>query len=618
MTPAANRRGESRLPSRRISFSSPRFRGSGTRQILACLCLLAVSFALYSPSLGFSFQFDDQLFLQDSNVQHGNWRALSWPPAPRFLTWLTFLAQYQWSGPDAAWFRLFDLALHSLNALLVFLLLQHLLARFNGKPGIRLIPALAGALWFATHPVQIESVVYVYQRSTLLAASLAFAATWVWLRRRDEQKLPVVLAGVLYLAALACKEYVVLLPLGWWLMDSRFSQGGRTRPNLWAPLALTGAALLGMVVWIARSPDPTLGFSFSSSHQYLTAQVTVFWIYLGLITGTVPLNLDHHVLPLLPEDPLFWLALGGILSLLLGAFALRRREPLITVSVALFFVFLLPTSSLIPSPDLAFEHRLYAAMLGLAGLVAWATAKLLGMQEQTAGRTLPSRALVNVGLLALLILTLLLDFRTEQRLRVWRDPVRLWSDAQSKSPDKYRPNLNLGVTLMGSEPERARTYLRRALQIGPGQPEAHRSLGQLEWNMGNAEQARRFWERALELDASSAATHTALGQLLASANDFVAAREHLERAITLDPEPLAPYFLLAQLHFRFGFYQETIGWAEKGLQRHSEEAGLWLLLAEAVSAQANWSRAAELYREALRRDPSLATAWQGLEQSLRK
>ncbi len=549
--------------------------------------LIAALGLVYAPSLPYPFQFDDQLLVRDGNLAAGNWRALLWPPVPRVLTWLTFLAQFQLSA-DPFWLRLPHLLLHLVNALLLGAIVRRLLGEDS-----RAAAAAAGlaALLFALHPVQVESVVYVYQRSTLLAAFFALLATWLWLRGPGSGWLP----ALCYVLGVASKEYVVLLPLSWWLLDGLRGHW-RPRRALWPPLLAGGAAVVVLSAWLAFGAEPTLGGSLRDSGRYLITQLTAFWNYCALILTVRPPNVDHHVVPWQPSSLRFWASLTGISLLLAGVYAVRRWRPEATFLGALFFLFLLPTSSLVASPDAMFDHRLYAALAGVAGLAALALRDVLEAS---------SRPLRLAGGALLLMLPVYLGLLSWTRVPAWREPVTLWRDAQAKSPAKYRPNFNLGVLQMERDPAESRRYLSRAARIAPGEPSAHRSLGQLEWEEGSLQRARRHWETALGLDSDHAETHAALGQLLLRQRDFVAAKRHLDRAHQLDPALEAPYLLLARLHLEFGFLEEAIDWAERGLTRHPEQAQLWLLLGQAVYLRANYERAEELFREALRLDPEL-------------
>ena len=151
---------------------------------LSCALLVAAAaFLVYWPSLGYPFQFDDSLLLRDYNAPNGRWMPFFWPPKPRVLTWLIFLIQYQFHGLNPIPYHAFSLLLHAANSVLAFFLLRLIFQHFPLPPrqemasGVEaiirkrpffLFPALSGALIFALHPLQTESVLYIYQRSTLL------------------------------------------------------------------------------------------------------------------------------------------------------------------------------------------------------------------------------------------------------------------------------------------------------------------------------------------------------------------------------------------------------------------------------------------------------------------
>ena len=69
--------------------------------------------------------------------------------------------------------------LHFINGLLVYLLLHRLAAERWG--------ALAGALFFLLHPVQVESVAWMSQRKNLLALLFFLAAFLLYTHFRDSR-----------------------------------------------------------------------------------------------------------------------------------------------------------------------------------------------------------------------------------------------------------------------------------------------------------------------------------------------------------------------------------------------------------------------------------------------
>ncbi len=585
------------------------------RRLLPALILAAVIAAAALPAWLFlhsPFQFDDDLILRDDNVRLGRWQEVVWPPRPRMLTWMTFLIQYQLHGPNPVPFHAFNGLLHGLNSALVLLILSRILGGGNRTSArSRLyLPALFGALLFAWHPLQSESVFYIYQRSTLLAGLFSLLAILAYLARR-----PLGAASSFALGAL-CKELALALPCALWTARG-FLRG------LWRPdrllLSLAGATLLAIVgfyIWIGVSGEQTLGGDWKRSLEYAAAQAKVVWLYVLLSIFPWRLNLDWDIVP--PEG---WTDLSLLLPLAawiaVAAAAVRWRTRLGTAGLFMswFVIFLLPSSSLIPSQDLMFEHRTYLAMLGVAGMGGLLARRALEWSENAKGGVRPWRRRLTAAAASLVLAASLAA--VVQRGEVWSDDIALWRDAARKSPGKYRPNFNLGVLLIESLPREALAHLRRAIEIDPDQAGAHRSLGQALLLSGDRDGARRAWQQALLLEPDDPSTLTALGQLKALQREFFEAKKLLQRAARLDPLAWRPHFHLAELNLAFGFIPEAIRHAEMGLERSPAQLPMRLLLADAVRWSRNYPRAAELYRECLASAPSDSRIHYRLARTLR-
>ncbi len=574
------------------------------RKSLLALGLGLLVFSLYWPSLAYPFQFDDQLFLRDDNVRLTRWSAFLWPPTPRVLTWLSFTAQFAIWGEDPAPLRLLNILLHVANSVLVLLLVFKLQNLFPIPRSDELwrAPLVAGLL-FALHPLQTESVVYIYQRSTLLAAFFSLLALLLWSHRSVAGRRLLFSLGSLIcfiLAALA-KEHALVLPIVLWAYD--FYRSGRLRPEpiLDASFAIS-LFLTGVFLWWSKaSGDATIGAG-GESLTYARTQVQVIWRYLRLFVLPLGQTIDPHVVPVR-----HWLAAGWWVQLfllisLLGTIALTYRSQRRFSFWLLFcFLWLLPTSSVVPSQDYMFEHRTYLPLLGLAGALSVLLAGVSMSGWRFGGVA---------GLLALTLGTL-----TWQRIQVWRSEVSLWGDAARKTPTKYRPVYNFGVTLRSSSPDRAEEYLKRAIQLGPAIPLAYRSLAELKWYQGDLKSAEELWRVALGIDSDHRETLLALGRLHLEKKEFFEAQGYLRSAVVEKPTDWQARYLLGELYYGFGFTQKALDQAEKGLTFHPRQAVLRVLLADCVRRQAGWNRAIELYREALLDAPGNSRAHLGLAES---
>ena len=87
---------------------------------------------------------------------------------------------------DPRGYHLTNLLLHAANAVLVWLVLQALLRRLVGAPAhVRsTLAAAVGALFFAIHPLRVESVAWATERRDVLSGFFWLLALLAYLRAR--------------------------------------------------------------------------------------------------------------------------------------------------------------------------------------------------------------------------------------------------------------------------------------------------------------------------------------------------------------------------------------------------------------------------------------------------
>ena len=148
---------------------------------------------------------------------------------------------------------------------------------------------------------------------------------------------------------------------------------------------------------------------------------------------------------------MFLVGFIGLAAMLFAVFKLLRhpRYRWAGVGSAAFFILLAPTSSIIPSRDFAFEHRLYLPMLGFALFAAFWLSRLR------------YRNVVLGCVIAVLSLL------TVQRGSVWASDVRLWEDTTRKAPRKARAWFNLGGAYLGADHGRAREAFSTSIALQP-------------------------------------------------------------------------------------------------------------------------------------------------------
>ncbi len=523
--------------------------------LLTVLTLWAGWGALRNP-----FHFDDALFLQSAQVtEPAGLLFLIQPAQSRQLTYLTFYWNYQVGKANPAGFDLVNLLLHLANVIGVYAFASLLVrgaADAPSAPSWLPIPLAAAAL-FAVHPIQSEAVNYVYQRSVLLAAFFSLLSMNAWLlgmRARWPWMLRAV-AALSFVLAVASKESALVLPgililYVWTRADDWrcFRAQLFARWKAWVPLAAAMILGLSWLLFGLRSAgDRTVGLPLTrGSLRYCLEQAQVFATYLRMLVWPTDLSVDHdfRAAPLLSLYAMLCVALvAGIVAALIR---FRRVSPTLCFLAGSFLVLLAPTSSFVPSADLLFEHRLYLPMITGSVLLAWGGAVLV-LGRGSFGRL---RQAAWIACMVFVVATCALLFR--QRTWIWGDNVRLWEDAVSKAPWNARAHYNLGVSRLGTDPERAREAFLEAVELRPGYAAALYNLGWLAQKAGRFGPAEEYYRKTLDADPLHWQSHQMLANLSAMRGDLQGALGEFREVARIRRDYWPAYQSMAGLQVQMG------------------------------------------------------------------
>jgi hypothetical protein len=185
---------------------------------LVCVVAMALIVALvYIPFLHNGLIFDDHNLFTNLSVY--DYATTPFSSGPRTFPYFT-LGIVQVLFHSIAAQRTVSLALHIACACLLFSLLRNVLERcrstnvpISSSPNY--VVPLAGATWFALNPVAVYGAAYLVERTIVLATLFSLACLCVFVRGfRTRSTSDVIVAAVLYSAAVFCKEHAVLLPFG--------------------------------------------------------------------------------------------------------------------------------------------------------------------------------------------------------------------------------------------------------------------------------------------------------------------------------------------------------------------------------------------------------------------
>lgn len=526
---------------------------SGSRSaalVAAAVLVLATAGAYLAGGLEGPFLFDDlTAIVENGSLDGGSPAELLWPAADtsaagRPLLNLSFAASLAASGLDARAFRLANLGLHAANALLVLWLVRRTLESpfLDGLLRRAARPlALAASLVWALHPIHSETVLYVVQRSELLAAFFSLAALACAVRTADVQaaargSTPAsvrwsLLAGLCAVLGVLSKESAAVVPVLALLHDRTFVSGrfatALARRRL-LHASLFASWIVVAIVLVAAPRAQSVGFGLGGGPlEYARAQGTVVLDYMRLLAWPDALVFDYG--PLQGAEQALVPALV-VLALGAGSVALWLARPVLGFAFVWFFATIGPTSSFVPIvTEVGAERRVYlgsTALVALAAALAWrALARLPRPASVVAGAVLVA-ALVALEARGIVL-----------RSRDYRSDLAIWTTVVERRPANARGHYNLGVALSDlGRPLEAVPHYREAVRLDPAYAEAHDNLGAALAMSGDLAQGLVHARRAVELAPTDAHPWSNLALTLYASGDPRQALQPAERAIQLDPE----------------------------------------------------------------------------------
>jgi tetratricopeptide (TPR) repeat protein len=414
---------------------------------IACVTLVAWGGALWG-----AFQFDDfGNVVRDAATTDATALAERLTHGLRPLTRLSYFADAQLFGMQAAGFLATNLVLHLATVVLVFAV---------ARRRLDVAGACIAALVFALQPANGEVVAYVSGRSTGLVTPLLLGALLLHDRGRRSWAL------ALFVLACLAKEVALVFPalVVIWeaTRDTPRPRRAIVRDVAWyAGIAVAvGALLLALANYRA-----ILGYSMELRPvlDNVLANGRAIPIMLSLWLRPWALSPDHDF------DPSGHVAasivgLVVVVAIPVAAFALRRRAPWLALAMAWAVFALLPTNSLLAKIDLVTEKPLYLAWVGPSLAIGAGLSALI-----------KRRAAIGAVAAALVVCTLAVaSFR---QASLWRDPIRLWQDATAKAPNKSRCWNNLGMAYLTAERDAdAVAAFERALRLDPDDTYASTNL----------------------------------------------------------------------------------------------------------------------------------------------
>jgi protein O-mannosyl-transferase len=532
-------------------------RRSGSRfGWLVPLALGLVTVAVFTPSLrGGWVDWDDPTnFLYNPYYRGLGWPQLRWMLTSSLMghwipvTWLTLGVDYAIWGMNPFGYHLTSLGLHAAGAALFYHVARRLLALAvpSTSPLSRGLGAATATLFFAIHPLRVESVAWVTERRDLTSGVFFLLAVLAYLKAHERP--PAARPGWRMAAlgaaalALASKSIVMGLPLVLVILDVYPLRRLGPRPRDWPseravwlekiPFAAL-AAVTAAVAYHAQRSDGHLTEATVATRVAIAAHNVWFHLWKTF----VPLNLSPiYELPLRvsPLEPPYLLSAAAALGITGATWLLRRRWPAGLAVWAFYLVMLAPVSGIVHTGyHLGADRNTYLPGAGFAVLIGALVASIA-----EAGRQRRLGAPVTASALALCaIWIVVLGLGARIQTGVWHDSETLWRYAIEIDSACSICHQNLAISL-GRRGNYAESVVEfnRALALRPDRSEFHGNYGLLLMQMGRRAEGLAALRYRLAHNPGDLTTRTNLGLALIEDGHPGEAIKELEAVLRVKPD----------------------------------------------------------------------------------
>jgi len=504
--------------------------------------LFALTFFLYLQTGAFSFvNLDDPEFITANPyvVQGLTAESVKWALTTQLQYWqpLVFLshqAVVSAFGMDPAAHHLLNALLHSINAVLFFLVLSRL--RFP------LWTAAVAAMLFAWHPLRAESVAWVSERKDVLVGLFWFATILAYIgwveRGRPARRYALVV--LLFALSLMAKPVAVTLPAilliidYTWLNRRGETLAGLIREKL--PLAALSAVSVGLAIFgqsSARAVDSNIGLV----DRILNA-IRSYAIYLVQTVWPESLSAFYTYKESWPAIEIVS-SIALLAALSWGAWKTWRRSPWWAAAWLSYLIILLPNCGLIQvgAQSHADRYTYLPSTFLIAGLC-------FGVNKRLEGNRGAQRWAVIAGLAA----AGLLFIASAVQISYWKDDAALYSRMLEVDPRTPLGHNGIGVVLeRQGRIQQALEQYEIASTINPGYAEGRANAAAMHLRLGNAAKALPHAQAAVQLAPGRQDVYLVLGEALIAAERLEEAQAALQKGVALAPDAPAAAELYMQL-----------------------------------------------------------------------
>ena len=491
-----------------------------SKNVFLPILIFIISFITYSVSLDNDFVYDDYLAVKANPIitslknipaifstDYWNTNNLELASLYRPLTIFSYAINYSLSKYEPFSYHLFNIIIHGLNSVLLYLLLLRLFKNLN--------LAAISSVFFAVLPVHSEAVISIVGRSELLSFFFVILSLILYNKYcevNSTEKVYLLLSMLSFLFALLSKENAVslllLLPLFTFCFVDKLSfrdffQKLRSRLILHYSGYIFIFIMYLMIRYFVLHKIFALNIAFDDNpliaeKSVITRFLTAFDVlnhYISLILFPLTLSADYSYNQIPIIHSLF--TNGLIVSIICITFFLiiliiKRKNYFVAFFSAFFFVgsYVIVSNIFFLTGTIMGERLIYLPSVGFC--------ILLGFIFNKAFERFPKILSITIAVVLVIIISLY-SFRITLRDKDWQDNFTFFEKLVQTSPNSAKAHLNYALSLkIKKKYDEEISELEIALRINPKDTTASIRLAEAYMNMNRTKDAEKVIIRGLK------------------------------------------------------------------------------------------------------------------------
>jgi tetratricopeptide (TPR) repeat protein len=462
------------------------------------------------------------------------------------LTWLSHMLDCQLFGLNPAYHHLVNVALHTMNTLLLFFIFMRMTSAMWRSAAV--------ALLFAVHPLHVESVMWMAERKDVLSTFFGFLAilAYVGYVKLGNYK-RYLLALLFYALALLSKSMLVTLPCLLLLLDywplNRYRQNSENMPNHLSfvrrlnlarnkrnildlliekiPFLILSIAVSAVLMIIHHDRILHRSFDDVTFTNRISKALFSYLEYIGKMLWpqnlATPYPSTHEITH---GGEILWAGIF-LLSVSLMAIIQIKRSPYLLVGWMWFIGTLVPVIGLVATgPQNMADRYTYVPLVGLFIMIIW--------EGHTLAVRLGHQKIIFTA--TVIPLVVVLCAVTRQQVNHWTNSITLLTHALKVTRNNEKAHVNLGTAFATQgDHKSAILHFTEALRINPESEENQTNMALSLRSIGRYEEAADHFSKAIRISPKNAKLYVDLGITCAMQKKIKEAIIIFKQSLLIDP-----------------------------------------------------------------------------------